>query len=67
MICMPGRRRWTVRATLPVVGGAGLNGRSDRVLAGETLPRSRVHHSYVATELVQVFALLAPGTDVLTT
>ncbi|MFH9228921.1 hypothetical protein [Streptomyces lydicus] len=49
------------------MGDAGLNRRSDRVLAGETLPRSRAHHFYVATELVQVFALLALGTDVLTT
>ncbi|MFF7701338.1 hypothetical protein [Streptomyces lydicus] len=45
----------------------GLNRRSDRVLAGETLPRSRAHHFYVATELVKVFALLALGTDLLTT
>ncbi|MFH9865528.1 hypothetical protein ACH4NT_05480 [Streptomyces lydicus] len=49
------------------MGDAGLNRRSDCVLAGETLPRSRAHHFYVATELVQVFALLALGTDVLTT
>ncbi|MGW9046113.1 hypothetical protein ACWGQL_26640 [Streptomyces lydicus] len=44
-----------------------LNRRSDRVLAGETLPRSRAHHFYVATELVKVLALLALGINVLTT
>ncbi|MFH8635263.1 hypothetical protein ACH4CC_36180 [Streptomyces lydicus] len=48
-------------------GRRRLNRRSDRVLAGETLPRSRAHHYYVATELVKVFALLALDTDVLTT
>lgn len=45
----------------------GLNRRSDRVLAGEDLPRSRAHHVYVATELVKVLALLALGVAALTT
>ncbi|MFF8314437.1 hypothetical protein [Streptomyces lydicus] len=45
----------------------GLNRRSDRVLAGETLPRSRAHHFCVATELVKVLALLSLGINVLTT
>ncbi|KAB8195316.1 hypothetical protein FH608_013225 [Nonomuraea phyllanthi] len=42
-----------------------LNRRSDRVLAGETLPRSRAHHVYVATESAKVLALLALGVNAL--
>jgi hypothetical protein len=42
-----------------------LNRRSDRVLAGETLPRSRAHLAYVATESLKVLALLALGISVL--
>ncbi|MBO8190116.1 hypothetical protein ITI46_00040 [Streptomyces oryzae] len=42
-----------------------LNRRSDRVLAGETLPRSRAHWVYVATESVKVLVLLALGISVL--
>jgi hypothetical protein len=42
-----------------------LNRRSDRVLAGETLPRSRAHLFYVATESIKVLALLALGVSVL--
>lgn len=38
-----------------------LNRRSDRVLAGETLPRSRAHLVYVATEVVKVAALVVSG------
>jgi hypothetical protein len=38
-----------------------LNRRSDRVLAGETLPRSRAHLVYVATEVVKVAALVTSG------
>lgn len=38
-----------------------LNRRSDRVLAGETLPRSGAHHLYVGIELVKVPALIALG------
>ncbi|MEU6664361.1 hypothetical protein [Streptomyces sp. NPDC046821] len=39
----------------------GLNRRSDRVLAGEDLPRSRGHLYYVALETAKVTALLALG------
>lgn len=39
----------------------GLNRRSDRVLAGENLPRSRAHLGYVALEVVKVAALLTLG------
>ncbi|MEU4035319.1 hypothetical protein [Streptomyces collinus] len=38
-----------------------LNRRSDRVLAGEDLPRSRGHLWYVALELAKVVALIALG------
>jgi hypothetical protein len=38
-----------------------LNRRSDRVLAGETAPRSRMHLVYVAAEVVKVAALLTSG------
>ena len=38
-----------------------LNRRSDRVLAGETLPRSRLHLAYVGLEVVKVAALVALG------
>lgn len=38
-----------------------LNRRSDRVLAGEQLPRSRLHHVYVGLESAKVIALLALG------
>jgi hypothetical protein len=38
-----------------------LNRRSDRVLAGETAPRSRVHLIYVAAEVVKVAALAISG------
>ncbi|WP_405900653.1 hypothetical protein OG242_27235 [Streptomyces sp. NBC_00727] len=38
-----------------------LNRRSDRVLAGEDLPRSRGHVYYVAFEVTKVAALLALG------
>ncbi|GLX50292.1 hypothetical protein Shyhy01_32420 [Streptomyces hygroscopicus subsp. hygroscopicus] len=43
-----------------------LNRRSDRVLAGEDLPRSRSHLWYVALELLKVAALLALGVGLLT-
>ncbi|ATW52369.1 hypothetical protein [Streptomyces xantholiticus] len=43
-----------------------LNRRSARVLAGETLTRSRAHHFYVAAESVKVLTLLALGIGVLT-
>ncbi|MEU6490831.1 hypothetical protein AB0D09_23380 [Streptomyces sp. NPDC049097] len=38
-----------------------LNRRSDRVLAGEDLPRSRGHLHYVALEAVKVVLLIALG------
>ncbi|GAA3245973.1 hypothetical protein MTQ10_12115 [Streptomyces sp. XM83C] len=43
----------------------GLNRRSDRVLAGEDLPRSRSHLVYVALEAAKVALLLALGVSVL--
>jgi hypothetical protein len=42
-----------------------LNRRSDRVLAGEDLPRSRGHLYYVALEAAKVALLLALGISVL--
>ncbi|MEH0421202.1 hypothetical protein [Streptomyces sp. B21-083] len=42
-----------------------LNRRSDRVLAGEDLPRSRGHLSYVAAEIAKVVALLCLGVSLL--
>ena len=39
----------------------GLNRRSDRVLAGETGSRSRLHVVYIALEAVKVAALLVLG------
>ncbi len=38
-----------------------LTRRSDRVLAGEDVPRSRGHHAYVIFETVKVVALLTTG------
>ena len=38
-----------------------LNRRSDRVLAGEELPRSRGHLVYIASEVVKVALLVALG------
>ncbi|MFG1819370.1 hypothetical protein ACGFIF_36805 [Kribbella sp. NPDC049174] len=43
-----------------------LNRRSDRVLAGEKLPRSTVHVYYVGLEAAKVIALVALGTYLLT-
>lgn len=42
-----------------------LNRRSDRILAGEDLPRSREHLYYVALETAKVIALIALGIAVL--
>ncbi|MFF7146114.1 hypothetical protein ACFZB5_33815 [Streptomyces nodosus] len=42
-----------------------LNRRSDRVLAGEELPRSRGHVYYVAFEIAKVIALTALGISLL--
>ncbi|MDN5725385.1 MAG: hypothetical protein L0G99_05555 [Propionibacteriales bacterium] len=39
----------------------GLNRRTDRVLTGVDVPRSRLHHAYVITELIKVVALLGAG------
>jgi hypothetical protein len=38
-----------------------LSRRSDRILAGQDVPRSRGHYAYVALEAVKVAALLATG------
>ncbi len=38
-----------------------LNRRSDRVLAGLNLPRSRGHYAYVGLEVVKVIALVVAG------
>ncbi|WP_328760312.1 hypothetical protein [Streptomyces sp. NBC_00271] len=43
-----------------------LNRRSDRVLAGEDLPRSRGHMYYVAAEVAKVVALFGLGISLLT-
>ncbi|MFI7402538.1 hypothetical protein ACIBW9_19060 [Streptomyces sp. NPDC049541] len=43
-----------------------LNRRSDRVLAGEDLPRSRDHLYYVALEAAKVAALIVLGIGLLT-
>lgn len=43
-----------------------LNRRSDRVLAGEELPRSRSHLWYVALEVLKAGALIALGVTLLT-
>jgi hypothetical protein len=42
-----------------------LNRRSDRVLAGENLPRSRVHLAYIAFEVVKAGSLIALGCSIL--
>jgi hypothetical protein len=42
-----------------------LSRRSDRVLAGEDLPRSREHLYYVAFEIAKVIALIALGISLL--
>lgn len=43
-----------------------LNRRSDRVLAGENLPRSRLHLAYIAVEVVKAGSLIALGWSILT-
>jgi hypothetical protein len=43
-----------------------LNRRSDRVLAGEDVPRSREHHVYVVLEVSKVAMLVAVGTVAIT-
>lgn len=44
-----------------------LSRRSDRVLAGEDVPRSHAHYAYVGLELLKVAALLATGVFLLST
>ncbi|MGV0643135.1 hypothetical protein ABQE44_06970 [Mycolicibacterium sp. XJ2546] len=48
-----------VLAVQVVVVRPPLTKRSNRVLAGETLPRSNMHYVYVGLELVKVGALIA--------
>ena len=48
-------------ATVALVAQLVLVRRSTRVLMGEQGPRSRVHHAYVALEIVKVVALVALG------
>ncbi|WP_201787531.1 hypothetical protein [Wenjunlia vitaminophila] len=52
-------------ATQLIAVRPALNRRSDRVLSGETLPRSRTHLVYVALEVAKVVALLTLGVAVL--
>ncbi|MEU1476679.1 hypothetical protein ACFYZ8_15145 [Streptomyces sp. NPDC001668] len=61
---------WTVALLTLLVGQLAvirprLNRRSDRVLAGEDLPRSRGHLFYVAFEAAKVVALLGLGVTLL--
>ncbi|WP_406171093.1 hypothetical protein OIE52_44180 [Streptomyces canus] len=61
---------WIVAAVVLLVGRLAvirprLNRRSDRVLAGEDLPRSRGHLFYVAFEAAKVVALLGLGVTLL--
>ncbi|MEU6665736.1 hypothetical protein [Streptomyces sp. NPDC046727] len=49
-----------------IVVRPALNRRSDRVLAGEDLPRSRGHLWYVALEILKAGTLIALGTRLLT-
>ncbi|MEU0372831.1 hypothetical protein ABZ070_21685 [Streptomyces sp. NPDC006283] len=60
-----------VAAAVLVIQLAGvrpaLNRRSDQVLAGEQVPRSRLHLLYVACEVAKVLTLLGLGTTVLMT
>lgn len=42
-----------------------LTRRSDRILAGEQAPRSRLHHIYVALETIKVIALVTGGATLL--
>lgn len=38
-----------------------LNRRTDRVLAGESLPRSRLHFAYIGAEIIKILLLLPLG------
>ncbi|SFY52844.1 hypothetical protein [Streptomyces sp. F-1] len=74
-VAVPGAPAWIIGLTAAVAVfllaqlaavRPSLNRRSDRVLAGEDLPRSRGHLWYVALELLKVAALLALGIGLLT-
>ena len=61
---------WTVAVLVLLLGQLAvvrprLNRRSDRVLAGEDLPRSRGHLVYIAFEAVKVLALIGLGVTLL--
>lgn len=43
-----------------------LNRRTNRVLAGDDVPRSSAHHAYIALEVSKVAALIALGVRLLT-
>lgn len=55
-----------VLATQMAVVRPRLNRRTDRVLAGEDVPRSSAHHVYIALEVLKVAALIALGVRLLT-
>lgn len=55
-----------VLAAQLVVVRPRLNRRSDRVLAGEDLPRSTTHLYYIALEAAKVLTLIALGATLLT-
>jgi hypothetical protein len=57
----------TVLAVQLLLVRPGLNRRSDRVLAGEDLPRSRAHLVYIAAEVIKVVALSILGIRALMT
>jgi hypothetical protein len=61
---------WTVAVTVLLIGQLAvvrprLNRRSDRVLAGEDLPRSRGHLVYIAFEIAKVLVLIGLGVTLL--
>ena len=61
---------WTAALLALLVGQLAvvrprLNRRSDRVLAGEDLPRSRGHLVYIAFEAAKVVALIGLGVTLL--
>lgn len=43
-----------------------LTGRTNRVLAGEDVPRSKAHYWYVGLEVVKIVGLLTTGVQLLT-
>ncbi|TQF65371.1 hypothetical protein FK531_21975 [Rhodococcus spelaei] len=62
----PGVASWVLVASVAVVLAVQvlvvrppLTRRSNRILAGEQAPRSRMHYAYVALELVKVVLLIA--------